>query len=1348
VLPDWQEEQRLKNGTTKVIYLGAGGRQNDRRDELESASGPWFEAAKTAEQIIGRLAVVLAAAHWALSGAGRRYEWPRLWWGLITTIVRACGFSTATGGVTPVNSGLATVSCWCTLGLAGSRPVAFMDCHILGPLEVLGEGRRVPLAGGKQRALLAVLLLHANETLTTDRLIDELWGESAPATAAKTLQAHICRLRKALPGGEDNGSAGLIATREHGYELRLDPERLDAHRFERLVAEGRSELAAGRHGPAASALEEAISLWRGPPLADLADEPFAQRESARLDDLRVAAIEHLIDAKLALGHHAALVGELEALIAEHPYRERLRAQLMLALYRSERQAAAMQAYQDARKTLVEELGIEPGERLRELQRAILAQDPALQLVAAETPAAGELLKIRRGTFVRREGERAEPVGGPGLLEREAELARLHGLLEFAAAGEGRLLCVEGEAGIGKTALLEALAARALSSGATVLRARGGQLERDFPHGVVRQLYESLVRSEERRRALLRGAAELAAAPLGLSDRAGGLLGRDALLAANHGLYWLTANLAEKRPLVLLVDDAHWVDDATLFFLHYLGRRLDGVAVLAALAWRPAEPSTPRELRDAIRGLPAAELLTPSPLSLTGTATVIGHALGNPPSEAFSLACQEATGGNPFLLRELLRALPEGTASDNEAADEVGRLGPRSISRSVLGRLAVMWPEAVSLARAVAVLETDAELAHAAAVAEIDPPTAAVAADALTDADVLAPGRPLRFAHPIIRRAVYEDLPHGRRGLLHARAAVILEAADEPDRGAVHLLATEPTGDAWAAKRLRAAAGRALSRGSPEAAVALLRRALDEPPPIGERAATLLELGRAARLAGHADAVRHLRPALERATSLAARVEAARELAAALTGSGDVEGAATVLGRTVDALPARATEERFLLEAELLAASTFDDGLARRAADRIDLLLPRISGRSPAERVLLAGAAFHRVAAGTGSGAEVAELVERAIADFVIVDEQSAASLYLQLAVACLLFIDRHERAKALLDAMLADARRSGSPTAFAWVSTMHARFEHVRGNPAAAEVHARSALELFPTPLMIGTELALAYLVFALVEEGRLDDAESLLGDAGVASGPLSRTTSGLTLLLARSALRLDQRRLGEARGDAEEVVRRVEIRGGPLPGRGFRWVPALALNAGGDAETARRLAEQDVKRARAFGVPSVEGIALLVLGVVLGGHQGVRRLEQAVAKLEGAQRRLDHAHALVELGAALRRGNRRSDAREPLRRGMDFAHRCGARPLAERARQELLACGARPRRPVLSGVASLTVSERRVARMAADGMSNSEIAQALFVTRKTVEAHLVHTYRKLEIGSRAELAEALRDAT
>jgi class 3 adenylate cyclase/DNA-binding winged helix-turn-helix (wHTH) protein/Flp pilus assembly protein TadD len=327
-----------------------------------------------------------------------------------------------------------------------------MDFRILGPLEVLDEDRPVALGGNTQRALLAVLLLHANQTLSTDRLIDELWGERPPAGAANALQAKVSRLRKALASG---GGGERIVTRGPGYELTVDPERIDSQRFERLVTGGDSQLATGHPEQAASLLEEALSLWRGAPLADLAYEPFAQGETARLHDLRISALEQLIEAKLALGRHAEVVSQLETLIAEHPYRERLRAQHMLALYRCERQADALRAYKDARRQLVDELGIEPGERLRKLERAILAQDPALAApaarngrVAGHSMAPGpapDALPTGVVTFVLTDIEgssglwEVEPEGMAAALELHDEL-----IARTMHAHRGRLLKTKGE----------------------------------------------------------------------------------------------------------------------------------------------------------------------------------------------------------------------------------------------------------------------------------------------------------------------------------------------------------------------------------------------------------------------------------------------------------------------------------------------------------------------------------------------------------------------------------------------------------------------------------------------------------------------------------------------------------------------------------------------------------------------------------------------------------------------------------------------------------------------------------------------------------------------------------------
>ena len=263
-----------------------------------------------------------------------------------------------------------------------------IEFRILGPLEVEREGRLAPLGGTRQRAVLAILLLHRGEVVSMDRLVDELWGERSPDTATKTVQVYVSRLRKEL--GQE-----VVLTRGGGYVLEVDPEQLDAERFERLTAEGREALERGEAARASELLRQALDLWRGPPLADLAYEPFAQSHIARLEELRLVALEHRIEADLALGDHAALIPELETLAREHPARERLRAQLILALYRSGRQTDALASYRDARRALVEELGIEPSRELQELERAILTQDPELDAPAkASSMRAGR--QARRG----------------------------------------------------------------------------------------------------------------------------------------------------------------------------------------------------------------------------------------------------------------------------------------------------------------------------------------------------------------------------------------------------------------------------------------------------------------------------------------------------------------------------------------------------------------------------------------------------------------------------------------------------------------------------------------------------------------------------------------------------------------------------------------------------------------------------------------------------------------------------------------------------------------------------------------------------------------------------------------
>src|SRR4051794_37372692 len=320
-----------------------------------------------------------------------------------------------------------------------------MEFRILGPLEVQDGRRPLALGGPKQRALLAVLLLHANDVVAVERLVDELWGESPPATVAKSVQVYVSRLRREL--GEDR-----LRTRAPGYGLRGEPGELGGARFEELVA-ATTEAEPGRAG---ELLREALGLWRGPALADLAYEAFVQGPVARLEEQRLAALEQRIDADLAAGREAGLVGELEALVREHPLREGLRGRLMLGLYRTGRQADALAAFAEARRVLDEELGLEPGPELRDLQASILRQDPRLAARdGAEAPAGPG----------RADGDRSTFVG------RERELAVLATGLDDALAGRGRLVLIAGEPGIGKSRLIEELTGRAEAHGAGVVVGR-------------------------------------------------------------------------------------------------------------------------------------------------------------------------------------------------------------------------------------------------------------------------------------------------------------------------------------------------------------------------------------------------------------------------------------------------------------------------------------------------------------------------------------------------------------------------------------------------------------------------------------------------------------------------------------------------------------------------------------------------------------------------------------------------------------------------------------------------------------------------------------------------------------
>jgi DNA-binding CsgD family transcriptional regulator len=882
----------------------------------------------------------------------------------------------------------------------------------------------------------------------------------------------------------------------------------------------------------------------------------------------------------------------------------------------------------------------------------------------------------------------------------------------------------------------------------VLHARGGGLEREFAYGIVRQLFEpALAGSGERNRAeILDGAAALAA-PLFGGDylTASGSTDAESGFAIVHGLFWLSANLAARRPLVLAVDDLHWADKPSLRWLGYLMRRLEGLPMLVVACLRPSEPDDEDRVLAEVVADPAVFVVRPPPLSEAAVTALVRETLSPEADADFCAACFAATGGNPLFVRELISALAGQDVSPTaEQAIRVREIGPEGVVRSVRLRLSRLPPEADLLARAVAVLGDDVELDDAAALAALDRAPAADAAATLGRADILRPELPLGFVHPVVRAAVYNELTSAERERHHARAAQMLaERGAAGEQVAAHLLLASPRGEAAVVASLREAARRALSQGAGDNAVAYLRRALAEPPPAEERAETLRELGSAERLTLEPAASEHLREALALTEDPRERAWITLELGRMLFWSeGGGEEAVEAFERAIAELPRDESDLRQRLEAALLTIALEEPALYARAVERLERLRAQPPDSTLGGRILLAALAYHAARAGASLASCVAR-AERALAGGPLYGHEAGMG-WCHVGFV-LVSADRFDAACDVYDAALADARARGSVFAFALASLLRGNAAYLRGSLVDAEADLRLSIEVSESQgLAAGLPTPFAYVADLLMERGDLDAAAAALGH--VAFGEESPETVHLiSFRTSRARLRIMQGRTREGLAELLELGRRYEAIGGRNPAV-YSWRPqaALALLELGEHEEARRLAAEEVELARQWGAPRALGKALRTAGLVEGGEAGLPLLREAAEVLEDSPAALEWARALTEHGAALRRANRRTEAREPLRLGLELAHSCGAKPLAQRAHTELLATGARPRRVVLSGLESLTPSERRVAAMGAEGMTNRDIAQALFVTPRTVEAHLSNAYRKLAISSRSQLPDAL----
>jgi DNA-binding CsgD family transcriptional regulator len=939
---------------------------------------------------------------------------------------------------------------------------------------------------------------------------------------------------------------------------------------------------------------------------------------------------------------------------------------------------------------------------------------------------------------------------PALLERETELDELHAALEDARRGVGRLVIVEGPAGIGKTRLLESARETAGRADMQTLSARGTELERDFPFAVVRQLFEPVVHeaSAAERTQLFDDAARLAAPILGIespkpAQETRAAYPADPSFPILNALFWVTSNLSEEKPLLLTIDDAHWSDQASLRFLMFLLPRLEDLPVALALSARVGEAGAESELLGRLGADPVARVLRPAPLTRASIAELVKAGLTTAADDAFCTACHQATGGNPFMLQELLLELraeeSKGTAVE---AARVLKLAPASIQRAVLLRLARLPEESRALARAIAVLGDDVEPRDAAALAGLDAPAAADAAELLAAVGILEAGRPLRFAHPLLRNAVYADLSDAEKAASHRRAANLLEAEGAgPERIAVHLLVTDPDGDPQVAETLGEAARRALEHGAPEAASTYIRRALVEPPAPSTRPDLLRSLVTASLFTMGRNVLLGTDLLGELTAEPKTRMAVASELSPLLFVSGRTEEGLSLLeSATAAAIEAEDYDLVMRFQAQIVLYGQLP---AAREAARWERYRDRIAAGTPGERLWLTMKAWSGVFAGE-SAARVRELVRRGVESGAIFHEQRDPMIS-GVPIWMLIHADELDLAERAIEhyAREAEARGRVHIGATTW---FRGRLAYARGQIPRAEPYAHAAVELARQRGVfepVWKAFWLAPLIDVLIERGELEAAEHEVEVSGL-GGDLPDLFWTNSLQHSRGCLRLAEGRTADGLKDLLDVANRSERLGIKSPVIPTRAVTAIALAAAGERQAARAEAEAYRQAAETWDTPRAKGIALHCQGVVEGGERGVELLREAVTTLTHSPSRLELARAMTDLGAALRRANHRAEAREPLRQALDMSRTDGALAIARRAHEELEATGEKLRPLLASGVESLTPSERRVASMAAEGKSNRAIAQELFLTVKTIEAHLSSAYRKLDIGSRSELPEAL----
>ncbi|WP_067479326.1 ATP-binding protein [Actinomadura hibisca] len=931
-----------------------------------------------------------------------------------------------------------------------------------------------------------------------------------------------------------------------------------------------------------------------------------------------------------------------------------------------------------------------------------------------------------------------------VLERETELEALRAAVAAGADGGSGFLIVSGSAGVGKTLLLGQARRLATESGLRVLSARCTQLERDYAFSVVRQLFEHLlmVSAPDQRETWLSGAARDSAGVVGVAG-AGSPSGDFSLL---HSLFWLTSNICQDGPLVLLVDDLHWADEASLRLLAFLQPRLEDLNLLVVGAMRPAEQRAAVKLLDTIIGDPSCTVLEPGPLSAAAAVTVLAHAFERDPDPGFTDACHCATAGNPLLLSELARGLAtEGVEPVTDNTSQVVAIGTRAVARRVSVELGRLPSDHTEVAEAVAVLGRHAHVVEISKLTGLDPEDVVAALASLHRVRILQPATDdafephFDFVHPLMAAGVYEAMDRSRRIAAHSVAAHALAdnraRAEEVAAHLLHLPARHQTHGTI----LRHAADQALERGAPEAAHTYLRHALTAPMSDQERLELLSAAARAAVQFHLPSAIEHMRAAMSLTDDPRVRAELVLSMGFGMLWERQVDEAVALLTRSIEELPDDEDDLRRGLEAILLDVPFVAvgwTGLLQRT-ERLRAL--------PATGTLRAAMLDAMIACVDCYGARPSAITyaHRALNS----PELRAAARNGAAALGAYFSIALHDLAQGadLYDSLHQEAQDHGVGMTLVVTHMYRGMTRLRRGELAAAEEDLLASQRLSRVlPLTVTMPVIAGLHAETLLEQGRAEEARAMLARVRLPDPLPQNGVFDYHLIATSMALRAEDdhaRALTFALAAGERCDDHGNLNPTLAP---WRTEAAHSLRMLDRTQEALDLALEELELARRWGGPFAIGRALRVVASLRSGEEALDLLVEARQTLLPASARLELAKTEIDLGAVLRRRNDRQRSRPHLTAGLDLAAQCGAARLVESARTQLHAIGARPRRTAVTGVKSLTPSELRAATLAAEGFSNREVAQRLFVTTKTVEVHLSNAYRKLGISRRDQLGPLL----